>query len=395
MASFGTSGNRSLAGRGPAYGFRFFVYAVVSIVLMFYDQRGGWLETVRSGLSAAAYPLQLAVNSPSAAWRWTRANFADRERLQAENEQLREELRIAQLRALRFEALEGENAKLRGLSSQLPPLIDKTLAGEVVDVELSALRQRLLINRGIANGVAKRQAVITGDGILGQALRVGPWSSEIILITDSEHALPVQVQRSGLRTIAVGIGKADILSLPYVPLNSDVREGDILISSGLGGVFPYGIPAAKITEIKRDPSQSLAQITAAPLARIDADRQVLFVWFTPGHPAAPTTADSVGNPVLQPTAASIPAPTQPAAATAATADTAQPMGVVPAAASRAPMGAAPRAAQRRTSAPAADAAPPPAATESTTPAAETAPTEPVPVPIEPSTVPPPPQELQR
>jgi rod shape-determining protein MreC len=183
-----------------------------------------------------------------------------------------------------------------------------------------------------------------------------------------------------------------------VPLNSDVREGDILISSGLGGVFPYGIPAAKITEIKRDPSQSLAQITAAPLARIDADRQVLFVWFTPGHPAAPTTADSVGNPVLQPTEASMPAPTQPAAATAATAataDTAQPMGVVPAAASRAPMGAAPRAAQRRTSAPAADAAPPPAAIESTTPAAETAPTEPVPVPIEPSTVPPPPQELQR
>lgn len=300
MASFGTSGTRSLAGRGPAYGFRFFVYAVVSIVLMFYDQRGGWLETVRSGLSAAAYPFQLAVNSPSAAWRWTRENFADRERLQVENLALREQLRIAQVRALRFEALETENAQLRKLSAQIPPLIDKTLAGEVVGVELSALRQRLLINRGIANGVAKSQAVITGDGILGQALRVSPWSSEIILITDSEHALPVQVQRSGMRTIAVGVGKSNLLNLPYVPLNADVRAGDLLITSGLGGVFPYGVPVAKVLEVSRDPSKPLAQITAEPLAKIDSDRQVLFVWFTPGHPAAPADAGSTGNAAFKP-----------------------------------------------------------------------------------------------
>ncbi len=312
MASFGTSGNRSLAGRGPAYGFRFFVYAVISIVLMFYDQRGGWLETVRSGLSAAAYPFQLAVNSPSAAWRWTRDNFADRERLQAENLELREQLRIAQLRALRFEALESENAKLRHFETALPPLIDKTLAGEVVGVELSALRQRLLINRGMANGVAKRQAVITGDGVLGQALRVSPWSSEIILITDSEHALPVQVQRSGLRSIAIGVGKSDLLSLPYVPLNSDIREGDLLVTSGLGGVFPYGVPVAKVTEVKRDPSLPLAQITAQPLAKIDSDRQVLFVWFTPGHPAAPGDESTTGNAAFQP------APVTPNNSTAAT-----------------------------------------------------------------------------
>jgi rod shape-determining protein MreC len=288
-------------------------------------------------LSAAAYPFQLAVNSPSAAWRWTRENFADRERLQAENLELREQLRIAQLRALRFESLETENAKLRKFEAELPPLIDKTLAGEVVGVELSALRQRLLINRGIANGVAKRQPVITGDGVLGQALRVSPWSSEIILITDSEHALPVQVQRSGLRTIAVGMGKSDILSLPYVPLNSDIRDGDLLITSGLGGVFPYGVPVAKVLEVKRDPSQPLAQITAQPLAKIDSDRQVLFVWFTPGHPAAPGDESTTGNAAFKPApvtannstaAAATPAAT-PAASTPATPNAAPPATAAP------------------------------------------------------------------
>jgi rod shape-determining protein MreC len=316
MATFGTSGNRSLAGRGPAYGFRFFVYAVISIALMFYDQRGGWLETVRSGLSAVAYPIQLAVNSPSAAWRWTSENFAERERLQTENEALRERLRKAELTTVRVAALEQENAQLRGLTTNLPPLIEKTLPGEVVGVELSALRQRLLINRGSANGVVKAQAVMTGQGVLGQTLRVSPWSSEIILITDAEHALPVQVQRSGLRTIAVGTGKTDALDLPYVPISSDIREGDTLITSGLGGIFPHGIPVAKIDKVERDPAQPLATITATPLAAIANDRQVLFVWFSASHPAAPNEGGLSGNATLQPVAAPPPSAAAPTSAPA-------------------------------------------------------------------------------
>jgi len=300
VAKFGTN-TRSLTGRSPAYGFRFFVYSVVCVALMFYDQRGGWLETVRSGLSAVAYPLQLAVNSPSAAWRWTRGNFTDRAQLTAENAALAAELRELKLKALRFAALERENAQLRGLRRAIPPLIEKTLIGEVVSVELSVLRQRLLINRGAANGVVKAQPVMTADGVLGQVLRVGPWSSEIILITDAEHALPVEVARSGLRTIAVGVGEADRLSLPYVPLNSDIREGDQLVTSGLGGVFPHGLPVASIASAKRDPSQSLAQIFATPTARVDRDRHVLFVWFSPAHPAAAADEQTAGSAAFQPT----------------------------------------------------------------------------------------------
>lgn len=292
MAIFGSGVGRSFGGRGPSFGFRFFCYAFVSILLMFYDQRGGWLETARYGLQAAIYPLQLAVNSPSAAWRWTKENFATRESLQREVDSLRTQLRDQQLVTMRQAALQAENAALRGLNATQPEIIEKRLIGEVISVEVSTLRQRLVVNRGGNAGVQKAQTVVTGDGVLGQVYRIGPFSSEIILITDAEHALPVQVLRSGVRTIALGTGRTTTLELPYVPQNYDVKVGDLLVTSGLGQIFPYGLPVARVTRVTRDPAEPLAQIEAAPLARIDADREVLFIWPRTDHPAAAaTTAD--------------------------------------------------------------------------------------------------------
>ena len=316
MAVFGTATSRSLSGRGPSFGFRFFCYAVLSVVLMFYDRRGqeqgrGWLDTARYGLQAAIYPLQLAVNSPSAAWRWLEESFTTRETLRAEVDQLREELRNQQLITLRQSALEKENATLRNLNGMLPNVIDKRLVGEVINVEVSTLRQRLLVNRGGTNGVYKSQPVVTGDGVLGQVFRIGPFSSEIILITDAEHALPVQDVRSGERTIALGTGKSTTLELPYVPQNKDVKVGDLLVTSGLGRVFPYGLPVARVTKVERDPAQPLSTIHAVPLAGIENDREVLFIWQFPNHPAAtaspaalaveaPDAAPAAAAPVKQP-----------------------------------------------------------------------------------------------
>ena len=293
MAVFGSGGSRSFGGRGPSFGFRFFCYAVISVVLMFYDRKGGWLDTARYGLQAAVYPLQLAVNSPSAAWRWMKESFTTREALQKEVDTLRNQLRDQQLMTMRQAALESENATLRGLNTALPEVIEKRLIGEVINVEVSTLRQRLLVNRGGNNGVYRQQPVITGDGVLGQVYRIGPWSSEIILITDAEHALPVQVLRSGVRTIALGTGRSTALELPYVPQNYDVKVGDVLVTSGLDQVFPYGLPVARVTRVERDPAQPLAQIFAAPLARIDADREVLFIWARKDHPAAPATPEAM------------------------------------------------------------------------------------------------------
>jgi rod shape-determining protein MreC len=191
---------------------------------------------------------------------------------------------------LRYEALARENATLRGLEAALPPVAQKWLVGEVVNVEVNSLRQRILINRGTQNGVFRAQAVVDSNGLLGQTTRVGPWSSEVILITDPEHAVPVQIQRTGLRTIAVGAGTTGALALPYLPGNADVKKGDMLVTSGLGGVFPEGYPVARVIEVHRDAVQPLAQVRAAPLAEIESAREVMLLWFQEGHPAAPVDA---------------------------------------------------------------------------------------------------------
>src|SRR5580693_3319913 len=278
---------------------------------MYLDQRQHYLERVRYMLGAAAYPIQLAVNSPPAAWRWTRESFETREELRNENARLRAAQRDLELRAMRYEALARENGELRGLAAALPPVAERWLPAEIVSIQLSSLRQRLLINRGAANGVFKGQAVLDDKGLIGQTTHVGPWSADVILITDPEHAVPVRIERTGLRTIAVGAADTTTLALPYVPANADIKSGDLLVTSGLGGVFPEGYPVAKVTEVHRDAVQPLAQVRAAPLAHLDTDSEVMLVWFRADHPAAPATpvlsgkADALGelksgDPAMQP-----------------------------------------------------------------------------------------------
>lgn len=319
MAAFGTGAGRPLQGRGGSPGFHFTLYAVLSVVVMYLDQRQHYLESLRYVLQAAAYPIQLAVNSPPAAWHWLRESFNTREALQAENARLRASARDLELRSMRYEALARENGELRGLREALPPVADRWLAAEIVNIQLSSLRQRLLVDRGAANGVFKGQAVLDDKGLIGQTTHVGPWSAEVILITDSEHAVPVRIERTGLRTIAVGAGDTTSLALPYLPANADIRKDDLLVTSGLGGVFPEGYPVARVIEVHRDAVQPLAQVRAAPLAHVDTDTEVMLVWFRPGHPAAPAPAAGSagdiksGNASLQPQAA----PPKPRAAPAA------------------------------------------------------------------------------
>ncbi|HEY5020720.1 MAG TPA: rod shape-determining protein MreC [Steroidobacteraceae bacterium] len=325
MAAFGVGGNRRLTGHGSPPGFRFTVYALLSIVVMVLDQRGGWLNQARFLLQAAAYPLQLAVSSPSAAWAWMKESTQTREVLRAENARLRTRESELALRALNYEGLARENAELRGLKDALPPVADRWLVAEIVNVELTTLRQRLLIDRGTTNGVFAGQAVLDDAGLLGQTMHIGPWSAEVILITDPEHAVPVQIERTGLRTIAVGAGNEGTLSLPYLPANADVKPGDLLITSGLGGVFPAGYPVARVAEIHRDAVQPSAQIRAVPLAQIDHDRVVALVWFKDlrvNNPeiqpqAAPHKSAPAAAPVIAPAPVAMPAPAAPKPAAAA------------------------------------------------------------------------------
>jgi rod shape-determining protein MreC len=285
LSSLAASRDRPQRGTSP--GLRFLGYALLALGLMYLDQRGGVLERVRYGLEAAAYPLRIALQSPAAAWRWTREIFESRAALQDENLKLREALRAQQLLAMRRESLERENAELRGLRVKLPAVAERWLPAQVIAHDSDGQRQRIVVDRGARNGVFKGQAVVAGEGIIGQTLRVGPWSTEIILLSDPEHGIPVQVARNGLRTLAIGAGTPDALTLPYLPLQADIKAGDLLVSSGLGGVFPAGFPVAEVLEVRRDGGLPLAQVRARARAGIDRDRIVGLIWFDADHPAKP------------------------------------------------------------------------------------------------------------
>jgi rod shape-determining protein MreC len=288
VAGFASTGNRPIYRRSAA-GLRFSVYAIISLALMYLDQQQQWSAKLRYGIQAASYPMQLIASSPVRSWRWFADAASTRNALRTENEQLRTNQRTLQLGQLRLQALEAENQQLRALTAALPPLISKSMLAEVIKVDTTPLRQRLVINKGANDGIAINQVAVDGKGILGQVAFVGPYSAEVILLTDPEHAMPVQVTRNQLRSVAEGSGRVDQLLLPYLATNADVKSGDVLVSSGLGGVFPAGLPVATIVGVSRSANQLLAQVTATPLARMDGARELMLIEFNTANPAAPVT----------------------------------------------------------------------------------------------------------
>ena len=243
------------------------------------DHRQHHLAVVRDGVASLAYPIQWAVQAPVQAFDAMRESFATKTRVEAENVKLAADNLVLRLRLLRFESLEQENRRLRAVRESSPRVVQRSLVAEIVRVDLDPFRQRVLINKGTRAGVFRGQAAIDANGIYGQITQVGPYSAEIILVSDPEHAIPVHVNRTGARSIALGTGRSGLLSLPYLPQNTDVIVGDLLVSSGLGGVYPPGYPVARVTAVTRDSGQPLLQVEAEPLAGLDHDPEVLLVWF--------------------------------------------------------------------------------------------------------------------
>lgn len=264
---------------GPALGLRLIVLLAMAAGLMVADHRQHRLAAIRDGIATLAYPIQWALQAPVQAWSAVGESFATKTRVEAENVKLASDNLVLRLKLLRYESLEQENQRLRAVRESSPRAVQRSLVAEILRVDLDPFRQRVLVNKGTRAGVFRGQAVIDAAGIYGQVTRAGPLSAEIILITDPEHAIPVQVNRTGARSIALGTGRAGLLSLPYLPQNTDVIVGDLLVSSGLGGVYPPGYPVAKVTAVVRDPGQPLLAVEAEPLAGLDRDPEVLLVWF--------------------------------------------------------------------------------------------------------------------
>jgi rod shape-determining protein MreC len=294
--AFAGSGLNRASTRDSAPGPRFFFFAILSVALMYFDQRDGWSERIRYTLTAVAYPIQIVIGSPGRLWTATAELFETRASLRASNAELIKRDQELAVRTLRYEALEQENARLRQLAAAIPPLVTRTQLAEVVSADLGLARQRLWIDKGESNGLYRSQTIVDSAGLMGQLVRVGRWSAQVMLITDIEAAVPVSIVRTGLRTVAMGTGDSDVLELPEVRITSDVKVGDVLVTSGMGGVFPEGIPVGVITESRRDPKQLQLRVRARPRVAMDHTRQVQALWFNPQHPAAPTDPELLDLP---------------------------------------------------------------------------------------------------
>ena len=299
------------SGRVTGLLIRCVLYSLLSLGLIIVDKRYDHLGKIRQYLSVVAYPIQVAVASPFQGWAWFRESVTTRDTLRADNARLSQDLRIAQFRLQRYEALEAENMRLRALRDNTAGVTARFIIGRIVQVDLDAFRERVLADKGARDGLFVGQAVLDSGGVFGQVTRVNALNSEVILISDSTHAIPVQINRNGLRTIAVGTGDAATLKLPYLSTSSDVVKGDLLVTSGLGGGFPPGYPVGVVTEVKRDPAQSLADVTVKPSAALDRTRELLFVWLKDSNPPGVATP-GVATPGVAAPAAAIAA--QPASA---------------------------------------------------------------------------------
>lgn len=250
---------------------------------MVVDHRYHHLQQVRTALAAVVYPLHFLADLPVTASLQFEEWSASREHLLAENGQLQATNLKLKAELQKYAALQAENVRLRNLLDSSLKVGDRVLIAELSAVDLDPYRQQVVINKGSASGAFAGQPVLDAEAVMGQVTQVTPFSSTVLLITDPNHSIPVQVLRNGLRTIAIGSGKVNELQLPYLATDSDILVGDLLVTSGLGGKFPPGYPVATVTHINRAPDNAFAEITAQPAAHLDRSREVLLVWTINSH----------------------------------------------------------------------------------------------------------------
>ncbi len=266
--------------RIPALGVRTVALLILSIILMVYDHRTQQLDTVRSAIGAVVYPLQVVVDTTARAWGWMVESSTSRNELELENARLRVAQRLTRAELQQLLALEAENARLRDLLEARDRITGDVRVAGIMSVDANPFRHNIVIDVGSQDRVYEGQSLIDASGVVGQVLKTGLSSSQAILISDPDHALPVEVNRNGLRTIAFGTGQFDRLDLPYLPNNADIQPGDLLVTSGLGGAFPPGYPVARVMEVNRLPQQQFAEVSAKPEASLNQVREVMLIWMS-------------------------------------------------------------------------------------------------------------------
>jgi rod shape-determining protein MreC len=278
------------SGRTPALGLRVLGLIFISILLMYFDNRDNHLDTVRKSINAAVYPLRVIVDAPVRFWHWVGESTTSRRDLKNELARLKAERMVTSARLQKLNALETENTRLRALLDARPQIRDRARVAEIMSVDANPYSHSLVIDAGTQDGVFDGQALIDADGVVGQVIKAGLMTSQAMLISDTDHALPVVVNRNGLSTIVVGTGTIDKLELPFVVNNADIRVGDLLVTSGLGGAFPAGYPVAIVDSVTRLPHEPYAEVTATPAASLGQVREVMVI-FSASSPDAEADVD--------------------------------------------------------------------------------------------------------
>lgn len=276
--------------RGPSPLARLSFFTALSLALMATDSRLQYLAGVRENLMTLLHPLQMVANAPAGIYHFTDEYFSTHHHLLNENARLKKQALMQDITLQRLNVLSIENSNLRSLLDAKQSLVETSTLAEIIHVGRDSFTKKIIVNRGKNHNVATGAAAVDAKGVIGQVTRTYPSSSEITLITDKSLAIPVQIERNGLRAIAFGKGRDNSLDLPYLPANVDIRRGDKLVTSGIDGVYPAGLAVATVTEMKTTQDSPFAHIVCMPAGGIENNRQILLVSVSQATPESTAEA---------------------------------------------------------------------------------------------------------
>lgn len=281
--------------RGPSALAQLVFFVVLSLLLLFIDARYKYLESTRATIAILVYPFQRLTTLPGELWQDASAYLETQTRLTEENNRLREQHSedAAQLNLL--QVIRAENEYLHSLLDVAQRLGYPMQMAKIVYVERDIFRRKLFLSKGSKANVQPGQVVMDDVGIVGQVTRVYPWLSEVTLITDKDHAVPVQILRNGIRSVVFGSGDIDELALRYMPVSSDILPDDVLVTSGIDGTYPAGLPVAKVAKVERDPAYPFAKIACMPLAGVEKHSYLLIVSGLQELPPRPDVVQDVAK----------------------------------------------------------------------------------------------------
>jgi rod shape-determining protein MreC len=314
--------------RGPSPLARLTFFTALSLALMATDSRLQYLANVRENLMTMLHPLQVIANAPLELYQNTDEYFSTHHYLLAENSRLKKQALTQDIALQRLHLLYLENTNLRSMLDAKQSLTETSTLAEIIHVGRDSFTKKIIVNRGKNHNIVTGAAAVDAKGVIGQVTRTYPASSEITLITDKSLAIPVQIERNGLRAIAFGRGRDNTLNLPYLPANVDIKRGDKLVTSGIDGVYPAGLAVATVIEMRTTQDSPFAHIICAPTGGVESDRQVLLVSIPRNQletdTKSPANAKSKSTPTAEPAAASAPVASRPNAQTTQTVQTQKP-----------------------------------------------------------------------